>query len=247
LVRIAADQAAEAAAYRAWWATGRTDGVLLCDLHIDDVRIPVLEQLGMPAVAIGPPSACGSVPSVWSDDAVSVVETVRYLAGQGHRRLARVAGIAEFAHTRIRTEAFSAICAELRLDEPVTVASDYTAERGAQATRDLLTASNRPTAIIYDNDVMAVSGLTVAAESGLSVPSDLSIVAWDDSQVCQLVRPPLTAMSRDVAAYGATAAQLLLAIIKGDPVASLSEKPAHLNPRGTTAPPRDPAPPGVGR
>jgi DNA-binding LacI/PurR family transcriptional regulator len=240
LVRMASDEAAEADIYRGWWTEGRADGVLVCDVRLADKRIPELEELGMPAVVIGPPSACGSLISVWSDDDVSTVESVRYLAALGHRRIARVAGFAELAHTRIRTDAFVRHCGELRLTDAITVTADYTKEGGARATRELLMSPTRPTAVIYDNDIMAVAGLAVAAEMGISVPADLSIIAWDDSQICQLVHPPLTALSRDICAYGTQAARLLLAAINGEAVENQHVAPAHLNPRGTTAPPRQP-------
>jgi DNA-binding LacI/PurR family transcriptional regulator len=237
LVQMAHDPAAGAALYRRWWSEGRTDGVMVCDVRVEDQRIAELERLRMPGVVLGPPSVCGSLPGVWSDDAVSATESVRYLAALGHRRIARVAGIADLAHTRIRSEAFTKVSAELGLTETVIVTTDYTKEGGAQATRDLLAAPSRPTAVIYDNDIMAVTGLAVATDAGLSVPADLSIIAWDDSQICQLVHPPLTALSRDIFAYGAQAARLLLAAIGGYEVESVRVAPAHLNPRGTTAPP----------
>ena len=77
--------------------------------------------------------------------------------------------------------------------------------RRARATRRLLSAARRPTAIVFDNDVMAIAGLGVAQEMGLAVPADLSIVAWDDSTLCRLVHPSLTALRRDIPAYGAHA------------------------------------------
>jgi DNA-binding LacI/PurR family transcriptional regulator len=118
------------------------------------------------------------------------------------------------------------------------VPTDYTGEEGARITRRLLSSPQRPTAVIYDNDVMAIAGMSVAQEMGLSVPGDLSIVAWDDSPLCQLTHPPLTALSRDIPAYGAHAARHLLAAITGDAVAGYQDETAHLSPRGSTAPPR---------
>jgi DNA-binding LacI/PurR family transcriptional regulator len=236
LLQIVPDPVQEIAAYRRWWGEHRVDGILVCDVRIDDARISVLEQLGIPAVVLGPPGVSGSLASIWSDDAASLVETVRYLAALGHRRIARVGGIADLAHTRVRTDAFTGICQELGLDGTVTVPTDYSGEDGAQATRQLLSSPARPTALIYDNDIMAVAGLAVAAEMRLSVPADLSIVAWDDSTICQLVHPSLTALSRDIAAYGRQAARLLLAAVDGRrQVADVHVEAAYLRPRGSTS------------
>ncbi|MFD0821886.1 LacI family DNA-binding transcriptional regulator, partial [Micromonospora zhanjiangensis] len=217
-LQVVADPDAEIAVYRRWWGERRVDGVLVCDLRIDDRRVPVLEELGLPAVVIGGPGHSGGLANVWSDDAAALEEAVRYLIALGHRRIARVGGLAGLLHTEIRSAAFTVICERLGVADAVSVPSDYTGEEGARATRRLLSSADRPTAVIYDNDVMAVAGLSVAQEMGIVVPTDLSIVAWDDSPLCRLVHPPLTALGRDIPAYGAHAARRLLAAIAGEPV-----------------------------
>jgi DNA-binding LacI/PurR family transcriptional regulator len=236
-LQVVADADAEVALYRRWWGERRVDGVLVCDLRDDDPRVPALEQLNLPAVVIGGPGHTGRLPNVWSDDAAAVVATIEYLYALGHRRIARVGGIPELLHTRIRTEAFTAVAGRLGLTDAISVTSDYSGEQGARATRRLLSSANRPTAIVFDNDVMAIAGLGVAQEMGLSVPTDLSIVAGDDSALCQLMHPPLTALWRDIPAYGAHAATLLLAAIAGRPYEPLQDETARLTPRRSTAPP----------
>ncbi|MEU3455825.1 LacI family DNA-binding transcriptional regulator [Micromonospora sp. NPDC006766] len=238
-LQVVADQEAEVAVYRRWWAERRVDGVLVCDLRTDDRRVPTLEELQLPAVVIGGPGHTGSLASVWADDAAALAETVEYLVALGHRRIARVGGLPDLLHTQIRDNAFDAVCRRLGLVDATAVWSDYTGEEGARATRRLLSSAQRPTAVLYDNDVMAIAGLSVAQEMGLTVPGDLSIVAWDDSPLCQLVHPPLTALGRDIPAYGAHAARQLLAAIAGEPVTSVQDETARLTPRGSTAPPRN--------
>src|SRR5229473_1973847 len=93
LFSTAEDQAAEIAMYRSWWAQRRVDGVFLVDLQINDQRVPVLEELRMPAVVIGTPLGAGSLTAVWQDDAAGIISAVEYLVGLGHRRIARVTGI----------------------------------------------------------------------------------------------------------------------------------------------------------
>ncbi|SCL29608.1 transcriptional regulator, LacI family [Micromonospora nigra] len=237
-LQVVSDQDAELAVYRRWWGERRVDGVLVCDLRVDDRRVPALEELGLPAVVIGGPRGTGALASVWVDDAAALVETVEYLYALGHRRIARVGGLPDLLHTAVRTAAFTEVCDRLGLAGAATVSSDYTGEEGARATRRLLSSASRPTAVIYDNDVMAIAGLSVAQEMGLAVPGDLSIVAWDDSPLCQLVHPPLTALSRDIPAYGAHAARQLLAVIGGAQGTTVQDEAAHLTPRGSTAPPR---------
>jgi DNA-binding LacI/PurR family transcriptional regulator len=246
LFTMAEDQDAEIAMYRSWWAQRRVDGVFLVDLQIEDRRIPVLEELRMPAVVIGTPAGAGSLPAVWQDDAAATRAVVEYLAGAGHRRIARVTGIPRFWHTKIRTDAFHDAARTVGVDA-VLMEGDYTGENGAAATRQLLHSSQPPTAIFYDNDLMAVSGLGAAQQMGVDVPAELSIVAWDDSAFCEVVNPPLSALSRDVAAHGAHAARALTQLVSGATVGHCEEAVPVLTVRGSTgAPHRVPARPGPG-
>ncbi|OKK16029.1 LacI family transcriptional regulator [Streptomyces sp. CB00455] len=224
--------------HRRWWGEGRVDGVLLVDMHAGDPRVPAVEALGLPAVVIGPPETSGSLPAVWSDDGESVREIVRYLAALGHRRIARIAGPPDLAHTEVRDGAMRSASQEAGLAEPTVVHTDYSGDEGARAARRLLIASERPTAMVFDNDIMAVAALSVAQELGLDVPGDLSIVAWDESPLTQVVRPALSAVVRDIPAYGAHAAEALLARVAGETVLDVREGYARFVPRGSTCPPR---------
>ena len=94
-----------------------------------------------------------------------------------------------------------------------------------------------PTAIIYESAVLGVTGLSTAQQMGYGVPEDLSIVAWDDSLMCQVVHPPLTAVARDIPAYGEAAAIRLLDEIEGRGGGDTEVPRGVLKPRSTTAPP----------
>jgi DNA-binding LacI/PurR family transcriptional regulator len=238
LLQVTADREAQLGSFRRWWAERRVDGIFLVELHIDDARVELLKELGMPAMVIGGPQGLAGLPGVWNNDMDAVRSVVEYLAALGHRRIARVAGLPELWHTAVRTEAFEARVHELDV-AAVTVTTDYSGEQGARATRSLLASAEPPTAIVYDNDIMAVAGLSVAAEMGVAVPDRLSIVAWDDSVLCQLVHPPLTAVSLDIAAYGANVACRLLDLVAGAAAESACNATPVLVPRGSTAPPRE--------
>ncbi|WP_405457647.1 LacI family transcriptional regulator [Streptomyces sp. NBC_00101] len=243
LLQMVSGPRQELEVYRRWWGEGRVDGIFLADLREPapgepDPRVTGVAGLGLPAVAIGHPSAAGPLTPVWSDDAAALRDTWSYLHALGHRRVARVAGLAELTHTLLRDRAQREICADLGLGDPVVVHTDYSGDEGAHATRRLVSSPERPTAIVYDNDIMAVAGLSVAQEMGLDVPADLSLVAWDDSQLSQVVRPPLTALGRDVAAYGALAARTLLTLVTEGAAEGREDATARLVPRGSTAPPR---------
>ncbi|SHN24634.1 LacI family DNA-binding transcriptional regulator [Actinacidiphila paucisporea] len=238
LLRLVRDPDEEIEVQRAWWRSRQVSGSILVDFRRDDPRVAELAGLGLPAVAVGHPSLTGGLPAAWTDDAAAVAEAVRYLAALGHRRIARVGGAAELGHTAIRTAAFEAAAHELRLEQWSSTDTDFSGSQGARATRTLLASPRRPTAILYDNDLMAVAGLSVAAEMGLSVPRDISLLAWDDSQLCQLTRPKLSAMSHDVFGFGAEVARRLLAVLDGAQPQTGPVATPVLAPRDSTAPPR---------
>ena len=214
-LQLVEDLDEEIEVYRRWWGERRVDGVLMVDLRLEDPRVAALAKLGLPAVVVGGPLPDAALPSVWHDEKTAMIEAVRYLAALGHERVARVAGPGEFVHTAMRTTAFDTAVLELGLGADV-IETDYTPEGGARATRRLLSAPDPPTAIVYDSDLLAVSGLGVAQQMGLSVPDDVSLVAWDDSLICQVVHPPLTAVSRDILEYGMAAGRQLLVAIDGE-------------------------------
>ena len=232
-LQLATDLAGEIETYRRWWAERRVDGVLLLDLRRDDPRIEALVEIGLPGVVVGGPLPGGALPSVWHDERAAVVELVRYLAALGHERIARVAGVEGFVHSATRTQAFVDAAEELGLSARV-VPSDYSPESGARATRELLSDPESPTAIAYDSDVLAVAGCAVAQQMGFSVPDDLSVAAWDDSLLCQVVHPPITTLTRDIAEFGALGCRQLFALIDGQDVSDLEAPRAILTPRAST-------------
>lgn len=240
LLRLVSSLDEEISLQETWWRERQVGGSILVDFHQDDPRVEPLKQLGIPAVAVGHPDLTGGLPSVWTDDATAMAEAVRYLAALGHRRIARVGGPPGLGHSAIRQRVFEGTLRELGLGPGVQVATGFAGEEGARATRSLLLRSERPTAIVYDNDLMAVAGLGVAAEMGIAVPDDLSLLAWDDSQLCRLTHPTLSAMSHDVYGFGAQVTRELFAVIAGREVSPLPPRAPSLTPRASTAAPRPP-------
>ncbi|MBW8091978.1 substrate-binding domain-containing protein [Streptomyces hygroscopicus subsp. hygroscopicus] len=225
----------EIAAYRRWTEGGLVDAVVVVNLTEGDRRPAVLRELGLPAVLVGTWRDDPGLPTVRTDDRGPVRDAMARLAELGHRVIARVAGPRSLLHTQARTAAQQEECREAGI-EAVVVDGDYTAESGARLTAELLKRNPRPTAILYDNDVMAVAGLATAKDLGLEVPADLSLIAWDDSTLCRLASPPLTTMTVDVHRYGVLVAEAALDHIDGRPAAERWSPTAHFVQRGTTGP-----------
>jgi DNA-binding LacI/PurR family transcriptional regulator len=235
-LQVVPDLAEEMTTYRKWAAERRVDGVIVVDLRVDDPRIPLLRKLELPAVLVGDPALSDGMTCVWTDGTTAMYAAVQHVVSLGHRRIARVAGPPEHGHVWIRDEAFAAASRRFGLEARV-VHTDFSGEEGAAATRELMGSEDRPTAVIYDNDLMTVAGLSVVNELGLKSPDDVTLVAWDDSTLCRLTHPTLTAMSHNIVAYGAEVTHRLFDLLEGAlPAAHLYSTPA-LVVRGSSGPP----------
>jgi DNA-binding LacI/PurR family transcriptional regulator len=226
----------EAAGYRRLAQDGRVDGVFLSDLRHNDPRIELLVELGLPAVTLNRPEGPSPFPAVCLDDRPGTVAVVEHLVQLGHRRIAHVAGPPAFVHATARSQAFSAALAAAGLEPVAIEVSDFTAAGGTEATKRLLALPEPPTAIFYANDRMAIAGIGAAHQAGLSVPGDLSVAGFDDSELAEFVHPGLTTVRADPFAFGATAATTLIQSIDGDgDVADVELPPAQLVVRRSTA------------
>ncbi|MGW1711747.1 LacI family DNA-binding transcriptional regulator [Streptomyces sp. NPDC002156] len=226
----------ECAVYRRWWAEHRVDGVLVVDPRTDDPRPGLLDELGLPAVVIGgaPDERHLGWSTVWADDAGAMASVVDGLYALGHRRIVHIAGLPGLAHTERRIRTLRAEARRRGLTEVQSVTTDYSDAEGAAVTRRVLAGPAPPTALIYDNDVMAVAGVGTASELGFSVPADVSVVAWEDSALCRMVKPWLSALSRDSAEFGRTAATELTALLDGGPARTVRVPVPRLIERGST-------------
>lgn len=238
LLQVVTSDDAELQAYTALATSGRVDGVLLTDLRVDDPRPELLTSLALPAVAVGRPRRPVPVPAVVLDDQPAIREAVTHLVSLGHRAVGYVGGPATYVHGASRREAWSQGLLDAGLPEGPAVEADFTARGGAEATQHLLGQPDPPTALVYANDVMAVSGISMAAARGRSVPADLSVTGFDDIELSAHLDPPLTTVRVDVQRWGRTAATALLSLVDGHPQLDVELPPAKLVLRGSTAPPR---------
>ncbi len=242
VLSVVPDPETEARTYRTLSDENRVDGVFLTDLRHDDLRIPLLTELGLLAVTIGHPDVQAPFPSVNLDDSTGIAQAVAHLVKLGHRLIAHVAGDPLMLHSTRRAESFARAMAEAELDGSGVLTTDFSAAGGAVATRLLLDWPTPPTAIVYANDPMAIAGLGVLHARGIGVPQDMSIVGFDGIDMGRYVFPALTTIQADPDAWGAAAARTLLTLIAEGKADDVELPPAQLMPGHSTAPPPRPGP-----
>ncbi len=236
LLQVVPEHQTEHESYRRLAEGGRVDGVFVTDLYVDDPRPALLAELGLPAVIVGPALGEAFWPAVGVDDGPGVVAAVEHLLALGHTRIAHVAGPASMVHGQSRRQAWSETLRAAGLPEAPCVETDFSAEEGAAATRQLLDLADPPTAIVYANDLMAIAGLAVAAARGVGVPTQLSVVGYEDTELGAHLQPPLTTVSTDVIGWGRAAAKRLLELVDQQPPTDSPLEPPQLVVRGSTGP-----------
>ena len=213
--------------------------------HAQDV-IQWLADQDLPSVLVERDAALlpGGTPveTVTTDHALGAILAARHLAELGHRKVGLV--ISKSSPTSRKIAAgWEAACAELDLtpaDHFEQLLPSRSSPEFSQAVDAILDLALKTgvTALLVHSDPEAMAFVDLALNRGISVPDDLSVIAYDD-EVAQLFTPALTAVSPPREAVGEAAIDLLVKRLADPsrPVHRVVVSP-HLNVRGSTAPPR---------
>ncbi|MHA4816120.1 LacI family DNA-binding transcriptional regulator [Streptomyces aculeolatus] len=197
-------------------ADRRVDGVFLNELRVDDPRIALLRELGLPAVGVNAAREGFPFPFVRQDGAAGVSDLVFHLASLGHRRIAHVSGPAEFLHARERVDAWRSALLRSGLEVGPLCEGDFTYDGGRVAADELLGLQRPPTAVVCANDLTAIGLMNRVQELGVRVPDELSVAGYDGIRFGDYVRPALTTVQTAPSHLGQEAARLLLDAIEGE-------------------------------
>ncbi|WP_410013841.1 LacI family DNA-binding transcriptional regulator [Sodalis sp. C49] len=138
----------------------------------------------------------------------------QYVLGRGHRRLAVLGGPRGLWTSEQRLagfrEAFAA--ADIMPDSVPVLSGDYTEASGSRAADTIinLSATERPTAVLCANDLIAIGFIRRCRERGIAVPEHISVTGFDDIPAARLLSPALTTVRQPGNAMGRAAATLLL-------------------------------------
>ncbi|GAC66719.1 LacI family DNA-binding transcriptional regulator [Gordonia soli] len=177
-----------------------------------------------------------TVGSVRGDDAAGVELAVDHLVALGHADIAHVDG-GDAPGADDRRDGFRAAMARHRKKGRARVVPGglHHAD-GAQAMRAILDSGRVPTAVVAFNDECAGGVVDTLIRAGFSVPTDISVVGYDDARLATRMAEPLTTVAQDAAAFAAHAVAGLVTMLGGGTPPRVVESP-HLVVRATTAPP----------
>jgi LacI family transcriptional regulator len=170
----------------------RVRGVAVMTSQLDERLVERLLKVEIPVVSLDSPKIGRNRCRASIDYAKGIAEAVDHLHELGHINVAIAHGpLRRVSALRYRDVLVSSI-AERRMRLLEVIEGEGGPEGGALATRKLLSAKTRPTAIFYGNDEMAIGGMGEASKLGVSVPEELSIVGSDDIPFARYCHPPLS-------------------------------------------------------
>ena len=158
------------------------------------------------------------IPSIIPDDLYGGYIATEYLIKLGHKRVAFISGPADYKATIDRLAGSKKAFEDYNLDwdhRLVRHCKEWDSESGYKATLDLLSKNIIPTAIFAGNDLIAVGVMDAVREKGLNVPKDISVVGYDDREVCRYVRPRLSTVRLPLLEIGKKSAEILINHING--------------------------------
>jgi LacI family transcriptional regulator, galactose operon repressor len=173
-----------------------------------------LRELGTPTVHLARRPQCPAGDCVLGDEIAGGRSATEYLLGKGHRRIAIIAGPREVQSGRERMQGYwlAMQAAGVPMSDELMLAAALSPDAGAQAVETLLAlpARRRPTALLVANHEASYGALPALREHSVTIPGDLSVVCYEDSQLARWWHPAITVIDNNARQMGELAARLLL-------------------------------------
>ncbi|MGB9896910.1 LacI family DNA-binding transcriptional regulator [Thermanaerothrix sp.] len=217
------------------------DGIILSGPRFDDEDLLRLHREGAPLVLIGRlPDV--EIPYVDVDNIGGARMATEYLIQKGHRRIGLITN-APLSYTasaeRLSGYRQALEAAGLAFDETLVRYGNFTPHSGYQAMAALLQVRPLPTAVFVASDTVALGALQAIRHAGLRIPSDISLIGFDDIPLAGFLDPPLTTIHLPAFNLGWEAAEMLLQRLSAEEATPPYRLLAtHLVERESCAPPR---------
>lgn len=213
----------------------RPDGLILFGARQNEPILDHAQRSGLPCVVLGREARKYPVSGLGRDEEGCGYEAARYLLELGHRAIAFVGGEDGFDYVLNRRKGYQRALEE----SGVTNAPSWIQSgNGTDGTTAILKEAPEITAILFVNDSYAADGLPVLQDQGLTIPGDISVLSFDDTDIARKATPPLTSVCYHFFEEGQWAVKMLLDLIRFphlERVHTLFK--AELIQRGSCAPP----------
>ncbi len=190
-----------------------SDGVVLIVSELLPAAHEELQRLQMPVVVVDPVgTGAQELPTVAATDWAGGRDAADHLIDLGHRRIGFITGPSEQVCHRDRLDGYRSALrrAGVEYDPDLVRYGDSLVGGGRRLTPELLALADPPTAIISGSDEQAYGVYQAARAAGLRVPQDLSVIGFDDVELCQWVSPQLTTVRQPLAEMAREATRMVI-------------------------------------
>ncbi len=219
----------------------RPAGVILVFSDLSSDHKHQLRSRNIPFVVVDPSGdPAPDVPSIGSANWSGGYLAARHLVELGHRRIAMITGPDDVMNSTARLSGYRAAleAAGLEARPEYVVAGDFHYDDGVERGRELLELPEPPTAIFAGSDLQAFGVYEAARVLGISIPSELSVVGYDDLKIAQWAGPPLTTVRQPLTEMAEEATRLVIRLRNEGQVDNLRvDLATRLVVRGSTAAP----------
>ena len=216
------------------------DGLILMTNLPDDGRLAALIHEGDNVVLLDEDIPGVSMPRIFVENQCGSYRATQHLIEHGHRNIAFVGGPPGLFSVKERRAGFEQAMSEagLAVRAEHVLLGAYTRDFGRQAIEAILSRPRHPTGILASSDYLALGVMQGLKHHGFALPSDMSLVGFDDMPLAELVDPALTTIRQPIATMGRLGFQRLLALINKQAPQMLTRLPVELIERRSVAAPR---------
>jgi DNA-binding LacI/PurR family transcriptional regulator len=214
-VDLAANEYSHDSIYDEMLRSRRVDGVILVESEASDERIRRLHQDKFPFVLIGNPLHFEEVHSVDNDNVRSAELVTQHMVEQGFKRIGFLGAKRGVTVSDDRIIGYQRAIRGHQQDHLI-FHSDFGIEAARKTAYEILSASDRPDALVVLDDFMALGVFNAKRELGLQSPRDLGLASFNDSPLCDIIAGGLTSVNLDIDNLVGTAVERLIDIIEDE-------------------------------
>lgn len=146
-----------------------------------------------------------------------VEDGVKYLYDKGKRKIVFVKGRENVEISKQRLEGYIDAMKKYGIyDEKYIFEGDFNVDGGKIATEKIINCFDNLDAIFYSNDMMALGGMKILQRNGYKIPTDISVMGFDNIQISAVIEPELTTIAQPIYNMGKKACSILIDVINGD-------------------------------
>jgi len=195
----------------------KVDGMIICPVGKESKNITDISRYNIPVIIVDRYFPSLDLSCVVSDNYHGSMLAVNHLIENGHRKIAFIQGLINTSVNQERLKGYLDAHKKnnISVNESFIVGEDFGEENGYIGAKILLNGSERPTAILGGSNLISFGALRAISEEHLSIPQDISLIAFDDQPYFDFLRSPITSIRQKKEELGKISIALLLNELKG--------------------------------